>query len=61
MAALTVTTIIGFATLLVSIWTSNRQLSSQVNGRIDGLRRDISGLSDRVARIEGHLGLAADA
>jgi predicted PurR-regulated permease PerM len=72
--ALTIT-VIGFVTLALSVWASNRQINAridqvsgqlntridQVNARIDGLQRDISGLSDRVARIEGHLGMAAEA
>ena len=31
-----------------------------VNLRLDGISRDVSGLRERVARIEGHLGLRAD-
>ena len=34
---------------------------AQVNGRLDGISRDLGNLRERVARIEGHFALPADA
>ena len=34
---------------------------TQVDGRLDGIGRDLGNLRERVARIEGHLALPADA
>ena len=34
---------------------------AQVNGRLDGIGRDLGNLRERVARIEGHLALPAEA
>ena len=34
---------------------------SEINGRFDSIDRDLSNLRERVARIEGHLALPADA
>ena len=36
------------------------QRFAQVNGRLDGISRDLGTLRERVARIEGHLTLPAD-
>ena len=38
----------------------NRSLT-EVNGRLDGISRDLAHLRERVARIEGHLALPAEA
>ena len=37
------------------------QRFAQVDGRLDGISRDLGNLRERVARIEGHLALPADA
>ena len=37
------------------------QRFAQVNGRLDGISRDLGTLRERVARIEGHFALPADA
>lgn len=37
------------------------QRLAQMDGRLDGISRDLGNLRERVARIEGHLALPADA